>query len=87
MSLNTNKALVNVLEVLLHVSGMFSKSCSQHLIYYFLHLAAGKPRVTRARVGGGGSSCLATGGVCGFSHFIASFLKRPLQKACSLTHY
>lgn len=84
MSLNTNKALVNVLEVLLHISGMISKSCTQLLLYYLLDLASGQARV---KVGGGGSSCRATGGVCGFSHFIVSFLKRPLQKAYSLTHY
>jgi hypothetical protein len=74
VSLDPNKTIVNILEVLLHISRMIPESGAQHLIYYFLHLAAGE-----ARVSGSGRSRWGlrrrTGGICGFSHFIVSFLK------------
>ena len=72
MSLDPNKTLVNTLEMLLDISGMVPEGDAQHLLYYFLHLAAGEARGSgRSRWG----LRRRTGGICGFSHFIVSFLK------------
>jgi len=70
VSLDPNQTIVNTLEVLLHISGMISKSCSQLLLYYLLDLASSK-----ARVRGRSRALRCAGGGWGFSHFIVSFLK------------